>query len=119
MSCLDPYYNLFKPIIFLYLPDFSMVVGVKYPNGCLFDLQMMVYFYNVGFIALQYRERIIYVGQHIDEEFSNQLLATMLYLDSIESKRMFFYINSPGGDVSSLSIKLFMITFFYLVKHFF
>ncbi|KAJ9706759.1 hypothetical protein PVL29_001968 [Vitis rotundifolia] len=65
-----------------------------------------------------YRERVIYIGQHIDEEFSNQLLATMLYLDSIESsKRMFFYINSPGGDVSTLSsIKLFMITFFYLVK---
>ncbi|XP_034711078.1 ATP-dependent Clp protease proteolytic subunit-related protein 2, chloroplastic [Vitis riparia] len=48
-----------------------------------------------------YRERVIYIGQHIDEEFSNQLLATMLYLDSIESsKRMFFYINSPGGDLT-------------------
>ena len=71
----------------------------------------------LGFIGLQYRERVIYIGQHIDEEFSNQLLATMLYLDSIEnSKRMFFYINSPGGDVSPLSIKSFMITFFYLVK---
>ncbi|KAJ9706758.1 hypothetical protein PVL29_001968 [Vitis rotundifolia] len=53
-----------------------------------------------------YRERVIYIGQHIDEEFSNQLLATMLYLDSIESsKRMFFYINSPGGDLTpSLAI---------------
>nr|CAD1830165.1 unnamed protein product [Ananas comosus var. bracteatus] len=28
-----------------------------------------------------YRERVIFIGQHIDEEFSNQVLATMLYLD--------------------------------------
>lgn len=71
----------------------------------------------LGFAGLQYRERVIYIGQHIDEEFSNQLLATMLYLDSIEnSKRMFFYINSPGGDVSPLSIKPFMTTIFYLVN---
>ncbi|KAL5541038.1 hypothetical protein UlMin_002405 [Ulmus minor] len=52
-----------------------------------------------------YRERIIFVGQNIDEEFSNQILATMLYLDSVESKRLFMYINGPGGDLTpSLSI---------------
>ena len=37
----------------------------------------------------------------MDEEFSNQILATMLYLDSIDdNKRLYFYINGPGGDVS-------------------
>lgn len=51
---------------------------------------------------MQYRERVIFVGQNIDEEFSNQVLATMLYLDSVDnSKRMYMYINGPGGDVSS------------------
>ncbi|EYU30469.1 hypothetical protein MIMGU_mgv1a0125611mg, partial [Erythranthe guttata] len=46
-----------------------------------------------------YRERVIFIGQHIDEEFSNQILATMLYLDSIEdSKKLYMYINGPGGD---------------------
>ena len=53
-------------------------------------------------MGMQYRERIIFVGQNIDEEFSNQILATMLYLDSVESKRLFMYINGPGGDVSFL-----------------
>ncbi|KAK6935265.1 Clp protease proteolytic subunit /Translocation-enhancing protein TepA [Dillenia turbinata] len=48
-----------------------------------------------------YRERVIFMGQHIDEEFSNQILATMLYLDSIESsKRIYLYINGPGGDLT-------------------
>ncbi|OIS99585.1 PREDICTED: ATP-dependent Clp protease proteolytic subunit-related protein 2, chloroplastic-like [Nicotiana attenuata] len=48
-----------------------------------------------------YRERIIFTGQHIDEEFSNQILATMLYLDSIDdSKKLYLYINGPGGDLT-------------------
>lgn len=48
-----------------------------------------------------YRERVIFIGQHIDEEFSNQVLATMLYLDSIESsKKIYLYINGPGGDLT-------------------
>ncbi|KAG6431821.1 hypothetical protein SASPL_109906 [Salvia splendens] len=48
-----------------------------------------------------YRERVIFIGQNIDEEFSNQILATMLYLDSIEdSKRLYMYINGPGGDLT-------------------
>lgn len=51
---------------------------------------------------MQYRERVIFIGQNIDEEFSNQILATMLYLDSIDdSKKVYMYINGPGGDVSS------------------
>uniref|UniRef100_A0A1D1YHR6 ATP-dependent Clp protease proteolytic subunit n=1 Tax=Anthurium amnicola TaxID=1678845 RepID=A0A1D1YHR6_9ARAE len=48
-----------------------------------------------------YRERVIFIGQHIDEEFSNQVLATMLYMDSIESsKKLYLYINGPGGDLT-------------------
>ncbi|RWR87549.1 ATP-dependent Clp protease proteolytic subunit-related protein 2, chloroplastic [Cinnamomum micranthum f. kanehirae] len=48
-----------------------------------------------------YRERVIFIGQHIDEEFSNQILATMLYLDSMDSsKKLYLYINGPGGDLT-------------------
>ncbi|XP_044476635.1 ATP-dependent Clp protease proteolytic subunit-related protein 2, chloroplastic [Mangifera indica] len=48
-----------------------------------------------------YRERVIFIGQNVDEEFSNQILATMLYLDSIDdSKRLYMYINGPGGDLT-------------------
>ncbi|KAK8341944.1 hypothetical protein V6Z11_A08G202600 [Gossypium hirsutum] len=50
--------------------------------------------------------RAIYIiRQHIDEEFSNQILATMLYLDSIDdNKRLYFYINGPGDLTPSLAI---------------
>ena len=59
---------------------------------------------------LQYRERVIFIGQHIDEEFSNQILATMLYLDSMDSsKKLYLYINGPGGDVSSFWVLVFYL----------
>ncbi|OIV93510.1 hypothetical protein TanjilG_21763 [Lupinus angustifolius] len=50
-----------------------------------------------------YRERVIFIGQNIDEEFSNQILATMLYLDSIDNaKKLYMYINGPGGDADDI-----------------
>jgi len=52
-----------------------------------------------------YRERIIFVGQGIDDELGNQLVGTMLYLDSENHKDMRLYINTTGGDlVPSLAI---------------
>ncbi|CAK8562799.1 unnamed protein product [Lathyrus sativus] len=48
-----------------------------------------------------YRERIIFIAKDINEEFSNQILATLLYLDSIDNtKLLYLYINGPGGDLT-------------------
>ncbi|PIA37744.1 hypothetical protein AQUCO_03000344v1 [Aquilegia coerulea] len=47
-----------------------------------------------------YRERVIWIGQHIDEEFSNQIVATMLYLDSIDSKKLVVNVYIPSGDTT-------------------
>jgi len=47
-----------------------------------------------------YRERIIWIGQTIDEELGNQLVATMLFLDSVDkNKPIYLYINSDGGQI--------------------
>lgn len=48
-----------------------------------------------------YRERIVWVGQIIDEELGNQLVATMLYLDSVDrsGKDIYLYLNTEGGDI--------------------
>ena len=51
-------------------------------------------------LVMQYRERIIFLGKAIDEETGNQLVATMLYLDSENKKDLNLYINCSGGDVS-------------------
>ena len=48
-----------------------------------------------------YRERIVWIGQTIDEELGNQLVATMLYLDSVDKsgKDIYLYINTEGGEI--------------------
>ncbi len=54
-------------------------------------------------LCVQYRERIIFLSKAVDEELGNQLVATMLYLDSENKKDITLYINCSGGDVRSLS----------------
>lgn len=48
------------------------------------------------------RERIMFLGQQVDDEIANQLIGIMLYLDSEDNnKPMYMYINSPGGSVTA------------------
>ncbi|KAL6582192.1 hypothetical protein OROMI_006206 [Orobanche minor] len=52
-----------------------------------------------------YRDGVIFIAQPIDKEFSNRILATMLYLDSEYSKELLLFINCHGGDLTpSMSI---------------
>lgn len=47
-------------------------------------------------------DRIIFLGQPIDDEVSNIVQAQLLYLASIDDKAgISMYINSPGGSVSA------------------
>ena len=49
-----------------------------------------------------YRERIIFLGEEVDDQIANQIIAIMLYLDSEDSgKDIYLYINSPGGSVTA------------------
>jgi ATP-dependent Clp protease protease subunit len=48
------------------------------------------------------KDRIIFLGTGIDDEVSNLVIAQMLYLESEDpDKEIFFYLNTPGGHVSS------------------
>jgi ATP-dependent Clp protease protease subunit len=48
------------------------------------------------------KDRIIFLGTAIDDHVSNLVIAQMLYLESQDpDKEIFFYLNSPGGRVSS------------------
>nr|QFV19917.1 clp protease proteolytic subunit [Macrosolen tricolor] len=47
-----------------------------------------------------YRERLLFLGQGVDSEISNQLISLMVYLNiDNDTKDFFFFINSPGGWV--------------------
>ena len=48
------------------------------------------------------KDRIIFLGQQVDDEIANALVAQMLFLQSEDPKAdIHLYINSPGGSVSA------------------
>ena len=48
------------------------------------------------------KERIIFLGEPIDDAVANTLIAQLLFLDAENSKEdIKIYINSPGGSVTS------------------
>ncbi|GER30397.1 ATP-dependent Clp protease proteolytic subunit, partial [Striga asiatica] len=53
-----------------------------------------------------YREKIVFLAEPITETYGNEVLATMLYLDTIDDdQKLYVFISSSGGDLSpSLAI---------------
>src|SRR5213083_1730353 len=48
------------------------------------------------------RERIIFLGQPVDDALANQICAQLLLLSAEDAKRdINLYINSPGGSVTA------------------
>ncbi|MBW4419717.1 MAG: ATP-dependent Clp endopeptidase proteolytic subunit ClpP [Myxacorys californica WJT36-NPBG1] len=48
------------------------------------------------------RERIIFLGQAIDSDVANLIVAQLLFLESEDSdKDIYLYVNSPGGSVTA------------------
>src|SRR5579875_3234542 len=48
--------------------------------------------------SLLLRERIVFLGQEVDDQIANLIIAEILYLDAESPERdIYLYINSPGG----------------------
>ena len=47
------------------------------------------------------RDRIIFLGQQVDDEISNRITAQLLTLAAVPDKDIYLYINSPGGSVTA------------------
>jgi len=48
------------------------------------------------------RERIVFLGQQVDSELANLIVAQLLFLDAEDpEKDIYLYINSPGGSVTA------------------
>jgi ATP-dependent Clp protease protease subunit len=49
------------------------------------------------------RERIVFLGDPIDDAVANTIVAQLLFLDSVEPGReVSLYVNSPGGSATAL-----------------
>lgn len=48
------------------------------------------------------RERIVFLGQQVDSDLANLIVAQLLYLESEDAEKdIYLYINSPGGSVTA------------------
>ena len=48
------------------------------------------------------RERIVFLGQKVDSNLANLIVAQLLFLDAEDAEKdIFIYINSPGGSVTA------------------
>ena len=47
------------------------------------------------------KDRIVFITGEIDDTLANNVIAELLYLDSINNNDINIYINSPGGSVSA------------------
>ena len=48
--------------------------------------------------SLLLRERIVFLGQEVDDQVANLIISQMLFLEAHNSERdIYLYINSPGG----------------------
>nr|YP_009657148.1 clp protease proteolytic subunit [Medicago blancheana]YP_010565929.1 clp protease proteolytic subunit [Medicago rotata]QCO74029.1 clp protease proteolytic subunit [Medicago blancheana]UZC30469.1 clp protease proteolytic subunit [Medicago rotata] len=56
----------------------------------------------VDLYNLLYQERLLFLGQEVNSEVSNQLVGLMVYLSLADkTKDLYLFINSPGGEVIS------------------
>lgn len=56
--------------------------------------------YNFILINRLYRQRLLFLGQDVESEISNQIIGLMIYLSiEDENKDQYLFINSPGGGV--------------------
>ncbi|WSL80642.1 ATP-dependent Clp protease proteolytic subunit [Kitasatospora sp. NBC_01266] len=46
-------------------------------------------------------ERIIFLGQQVDDEIANKITAQLLLLAAEPDKDIYLYINSPGGSITA------------------
>ena len=48
------------------------------------------------------RDRIVFLGQQVDSDLANLIVAQLLFLDAEDpEKDIYLYINSPGGSVTA------------------
>lgn len=43
--------------------------------------------------------KVVFIKEAITEDVANNMIALSLYLDSVDNKRVYYWMNCPGGDV--------------------
>jgi ATP-dependent protease ClpP protease subunit len=52
-------------------------------------------------LLLQTMNKVVFIREPVSEDVANNMIALTLYLDSLDKKRIYYWLNCPGGDVST------------------
>ncbi|KAF8072412.1 CLPR2 [Scenedesmus sp. PABB004] len=44
--------------------------------------------------------KVVFIREAVSEDVANNMIALTLYLDSLDKKRIYYWLNCPGGDVT-------------------
>jgi ATP-dependent Clp protease protease subunit len=44
--------------------------------------------------------KVVFIREPVSEDVANNMIALTLYLDSLDKKRIYYWLNCPGGDVT-------------------
>jgi len=44
-------------------------------------------------------QKVVFINKPITEDLANNMIALTLYLDSLDKKRIYYWLNVPGGEV--------------------
>lgn len=47
----------------------------------------------------QTMNKVVFIKEPVTEDSANNLMALTLYLDSVDQKRIYYWLNCPGGEV--------------------
>lgn len=47
---------------------------------------------------------MVFIKQAITEDVANNMIALTLYLDSVDNKRIYYWLNCPGGEVQGAGL---------------
>ncbi len=50
-------------------------------------------------VCTQTMQKVVFIKQALTEELANNMIALTLYLDSLDNKRIYYWLNCPGGEV--------------------
>lgn len=55
-------------------------------------------------VHVQTMNKVVFIREAVSEDVANNMIALTLYLDSLDKKRIYYWLNCPGGDVSGADV---------------
>ena len=55
-------------------------------------------------VHAQTMNKVVFIREAVSEDVANNMIALTLYLDSLDKKRIYYWLNCPGGDVSRAAV---------------